>query len=333
MTVRFGLVGYGKGGRFFHAPLVARAEGCALTAAVTRSPRRRAELAADHTGAVAFDDLASMAASGLVDAVTVTTTADTHADLVLEAVDLGLPVVCDKPFALDASAAQRCVDAARAAGVLLSTYQNRRYDNDFRTTRAVVASGALGQVRRIESRLEQFAPPGGVPDSGGGILLDLGAHVVDQVLQLAGPVASVYADVSPERFALQVRHASGVVSEVVGDLALHGRPGPRFRVFGTDAILEVPADDRQADVLMAGGTPADPGWGEVPQASWPILHRGASSTRIPAERADWRDFYTAFAAAVTDGLPVPVDPADSVAGLVVLEAAARSATTGEVVRL
>ncbi|WP_432512201.1 Gfo/Idh/MocA family protein [Kineococcus sp. SYSU DK001] len=331
--MRFGLVGYGKGGRYFHAPLIAHARGCELTAAVTRSPQRRADLVADHPGAVAFDDLASMAASGLVDAVTVTTTADSHADVVLEAVRLGLPVVCDKPFALDSGTAQECVDAARAAGVPLSTYQNRRYDNDFRTVRAVVDSGALGRVRRVESRMEQFAPPGGVPDSGGGILLDLGAHVVDQVLQLAGPVASVYADSERDRFALQLRHVSGVVSEVVGDLALHGRPGPRFRVFGTDATLEVPADDRQADVLMAGGTPADAGWGELPEGSWPTLHRGRASTRVRAERADWRDFYAGFAAAVAEGAPVPVDPADSVAGLVLLEAAARSARTGEVVHL
>jgi len=333
MTVRFGLVGYGKGGRYFHAPLIAAAQGCSLTAAVTRSPRRREELAADHPGAVAFADLASMAASGLVDAVTVSTTADTHAELVLQAIALGLPVVCDKPFALDSATARDCVVAAEKAGVPLSVYQNRRWDSDVSTVRSALTEGVLGSLRRIESRIEQFAPPGGIPDSGGGILLDLGSHVVDQVLDLAGPVELVYAENSRERFVVALRHTSGVTSHVVGDLALHGRPGTRLRVFGDEGILEIPAFDGQADELMAGGSPASPTWGRVPAEFAPTLHRGTSSEPYPATNGDWCEFYRRFARAVADGEPVPVDPSDSVQGLVVLEAAARSASTGETVRL
>lgn len=332
MTIRFGLVGYGKGGRQFHAPLIANAPGCELTAAVTRSPQRRAELAADHPGAQPFDDLAAMAASGLVDAVTVTTTADSHAALVLQAIDLGLPVVCDKPFALDSATAQECVSAAVKAGVPLSVYQNQRWDSDVLSVRSALDSGVLGTLQRIESRIEQFAPPSGIPDSGGGILLDLGSHVVDQVLLLAGPAVSVYAESAVDRFALSLRHASGATSYVVGDLNLHGRAGDRFRVFGTDGILQVPAYDGQADVLMAGGSPAEAGWGTVPEEFSPTLHRGTSSERIAGTSGDWREYYRLFAAVVETGGPVPVDPADSVVGLLVLEAARRSAETGEVVR-
>jgi predicted dehydrogenase len=274
-----------------------------------------------------------MAASGLVDAVTVTTTADSHATLVLQAIELGLPVVCDKPFALDSASGQECVTAAEKAGVPLSVYQNRRWDTDVLSVRSALDSGVLGALQRVESRIEQFAPPGGIPDSGGGILLDLGSHVVDQVLLLAGPATSVYAESAVDRFALSLRHASGVTSLVVGDLGLHGRPGDRFRVFGTEGILQVPAFDGQADVLMAGGSPASPAWGRVPEEFWPTLHRGSTSERIAPTAGDWREFYTGFAAAVADGAPVPVDPADSVAGLLVLEAAARSAATNQVVAL
>lgn len=343
-TVRFGLVGYGKGGQQFHAPLIADAPGCALTAVVTRSPQRRAAAVADHPGVEVFDDLAAMAASGLVDAVTVSTTADSHVPLVLEALDLGLPVISDKPFALDSATAAEALVAAEKAALPLSVYQNRRWDSDVLTVRAALASGRLGTLQRLESHMEQYAPPGGIPDSGGGILLDLGSHVVDQAILVAGPVASVFAQVDrldgrPEnpvcRFVLALRHTSGVASHLVGDLALHGGPGPRFRVFGTEGTLLVPAFDGQADVLMAGGSPRTEGeaWGVVPPTHTPTLHVGTTTEEFPAARGDWREFYTGFAAAVRDGSPVPVDPADSIAGLLVLEAAARSAETGEVVHV
>jgi predicted dehydrogenase len=181
--VRIGLVGYGKGGRFFHAPLIAAAADCELAGVVTRSAERRGELARDHPGTPAYDDLAQLASAG-VDAVAISTPADTHVPLVQEAVSLGLPVVCDKPFALQSAAARQALENAERTGVPLTVYQNRRYDADFLTVRAVLGSGELGQVIRLESRMEQYTPAGGIPASGGGILLDLGAHLVDQALRL-----------------------------------------------------------------------------------------------------------------------------------------------------
>lgn len=337
--VRIGLVGYGKGGRFFHAPLIGAAAGCELAGVVTRSAGRRAELARDHPGRPAYDDLAQLASAG-VDAVAISTPADTHVPLVLEAVSLGLPVVCDKPFALQPAAARGALEEAERAGVLVTVYQNRRFDADLLTVRAVIESGALGRITRFESRIEQYTPPGGIPSSGGGILLDLGAHIVDQALLLFGPVVSVYAELDDAggaagRFFLAGRHAGGVVSHLTGDLVLHGAPGPRFRVFGTLASYDVEAFDGQADALLAGGSPAAAGdaWGVVPRQRWGRLHAGHTTRPWPSERGDWTVFYTSFASAVRGHGAVPVDPRDAVAGLEVLEAAQRSAATGQVVRL
>jgi predicted dehydrogenase len=137
---------------------------------------RRGELERNHPGTPAYDDLAQLASAG-ADAVAISTPAGTHVPLVLEAVSLGLPVVCDKPFALQAAGARQAVEEAERAGVPLTVYQNRRYDADFLTVRAVIDSGKLGRVARFESRIEQYTPPGGIPSSGGGIMLDLGAHV------------------------------------------------------------------------------------------------------------------------------------------------------------
>jgi predicted dehydrogenase len=338
--VRIGLVGYSTGGRIFHAPVIAAAPGCELAAVVTRSPERRRDLARDYPGVPAYDDLAQLGAAGAVDAVAISTPADTHVPLVLAALDLGLPVVCDKPFALDAAAARRALEAAEGAGVPLAVYHNRRFDADVLTVRAVIDSGELGRVTRFESRMEQHTPPGGIPASGGGILLDLGAHVVDQALLLFGAVSSVYAELDDAggragRFFIALRHTAGVVSHLVGDMVLQGEPGPRFRVFGTTGSYDAPTFDGQADALLAGGSPASSGeaWGTVPPERWGRIHSGHTSHQWPSERGDWRVFYTSFADAVRGRGPVPVDPRDAVAGLEVLAAAQRSATTGQVVAL
>ena len=335
--MRIGLVGYGKGGRFFHAPLIAAAEGCELAGVVTRSAQRRDELARDYPGTPAYDDLAQLASAG-VDAVAISTPADTHVPLAVQAVSLGLPVVCDKPFALQSAAARQLLAEAERAGVLVTVYQNRRFDADFLTVRAVIEAGELGRITRFESRIEQYTPPGGIPSSGGGILFDLGAHVVDQALLLFGPVMSVYAEVDdagghPGRFFIAARHAAGVASHLVGDLVLQGTPGPRFRVFGTLASYGVDAFDGQADALMAGGSPAAAGgaWGVVPRERWGHLHAGHTTRPWPSERGDWTVFYASFGDAVRGHGAVPVDPWDAVAGLEVLEAARRSAATGQVV--
>jgi predicted dehydrogenase len=337
--VRIGLVGYSTGGRFFHAPLIVGAAGCVLAGVVTRSPERRQDLERDYPGTPAYDDLSQLAAAG-VDAVAISTPADTHMPLVLEAVSLGLPVLCDKPFALDAAAAAQAVEAAERAGVPLTVYHNRRFDADLLTIRAVLDSGELGRVSRFESRMEQHTPAGGVPTSGGGILFDLGAHVVDQSLLLFGPVGTVYAELDEVegetgRFFVALRHLDGVVSHLVGDMLLQGAPGDRFRVFGARASYDVGTFDGQADALLAGGSPTASGdaWGIVPRERWGRIHTGRATRPWPSARGDWTVLYTGFADAVRGRGPVPVDPQDAVAGLVVLEAARRSAQTGQVIPL
>ena len=340
--VRIALVGYGKGGRFFHAPLIGHAEGCELAAVVARSAERRAEVAADHPGLPVYGGIAELPGDD-VDAVVVTTPLDSHVALVREAVDRGLPVVCDKPFAPDAAAARETVLAAERAGVLLTVYQNRRWDADFRTVRDVVGSGALGEVVSFESRMEQYLPDTGVPTSGGGVLLDLGSHAVDQARVLFGPVRSVYAEVRAvrggngldDRSFAALRHRDGVTSHVTVSLTSQGEPLPRFRVVGDAATVVVPDDDGQTERLLTGRTPADDGaaWGTVPESRWGQVFRGGVATPVPSRTGSWSSFYTGLARAVRGEAPPPVDPWDAVATLEVLDAARRSAATGQVIEL
>ena len=338
--VRIGLVGYGFGGRWFHAPLLRAAAECDFLGVLTSSPERRALVDADHPGLPTFDSLEALRAAG-AEAVAISTPAATHSALTDQALELGLAVVCDKPFALDAAAALRSVELAEQLGLALAPYQNRRWDSDFRTVRALAEEGTLGELTRFESRFERLAPDPGPPASGGGTLRDFGSHLVDQALVLLGPVAGVYAEWRVRESGLDddvflaLTHAKGARSHLWGSWS-QGAPGPRFRVTGTTGSYVVAAlMDGQEEALLAGHTPATLGdsWGAEPPDRWGRVFRGDAGEVVPTLPGAWNAFYPAFAAAVRGLGPVPVDPRDAFATATVLDAARRSATEGVVVPL
>ena len=335
--VRFGLVGYGFGARYFHAPLIVATPDCELVGVMTSSPERQALVAREIPGTSTFASLAALVDAG-AEAVAISTPADTHSSVAEQALDLGLAVVCDKPFALDPDAARQTVDLANERGLRLSPYQNRRWDSDFLTVRRLVADGALGAVTRLESRFERFEPQTGPSKSGGGTLLDFGSHLVDQALVLLGPAVAVYAEWRIRESGLDddvfvaLTHASGARSQLWGNWS-QSAPGPRYRVTGTEATYVLGPGDTQENALLAGETPASLSeqWGVEPPDSYGTLHTGTTSRPYVTERGRWDLFYPTFAGAVRGLNPPPVDPHDAVASATVLEAAKSSAATGAVV--
>jgi predicted dehydrogenase len=336
--VRIGLAGYGLGGRYFHAPLIASAANCEFLGVVTTSPERRRQVAED-LGRPAFASLADLASAG-AEAVAISTPAATHITLTQQALRLGLAVVCDKPFALDADSARTTVELADRLEVPLTVYQNRRWDSDFLTVREILGQGALGTLTVFESRFERFRPEPGPPAAGGGTLLDFGSHLADQALVLAGPVRSVYAEMHyrtdpgglDDDVFIALIHEGGVRSHLWGSWR-QGAPGPRLRVTGTSGAYVIADVDGQEAQLRSGASPASEGerWGVEPPERWGHLLRGDAAEPVPSARGAWNLFYPAFAAAVRGTQPVPVDPWDAVATAAVLDAARLSARTGQVI--
>jgi predicted dehydrogenase len=338
--VRFALVGYGFGGRTFHAPFIAAADECEFAGVVTTSAERRAQVAADHPGVRLYDDLDAAVADG-VEAVAISTPASTHSTLTDVALRLGLHVVCDKPFALDAAAAERSVQLAAETDRLLSPYQNRRWDSDFRTVRQLVDAGRLGSVVRFESRFERFKPDPGPKPAGGGTLLDLGSHLVDQALLLLGDARNVYAELTVLSSGLDddvfvaLEHDNGARSHLWCSVR-QPAPGPRFRVAGSTAAYVVEALlDGQEDQLRAGHTPKSLGdrWGIEPESRWGYVRRGEEREIVETLPGAWQTFYPAFATAVRGDGRVPVAGEEAVATARILDAARQSAITGAVVSL
>jgi predicted dehydrogenase len=231
---------------------------------------------------------------------------------------------------------------------VLTVFQNRRWDSDQLTLARLLAEGRLGAVLRYESRFERWRPAANAaswrdstaPELGGGQLLDLGTHLVDQALVLFGPVTHVYAEVDARRGApsdddafLALRHEHDVISHLRAS-AITAAPGPRLRVLGTKAAFVVRELDGQEDALRSGARPDQvPDWGSEPESHWGRLVAGEEGVPVPSERGDWPRFYALLVKALRDGDPPPVDPHDAVGTLRVLEAARLSATGREVVAL
>ncbi len=343
--LRVGLLGYGLAGRVFHAPLIDATPGLRLHAVVTRDPGRREQARRDHPDARLVDDpdLLWRQADAL-DLVVVATPNRQHVPMARAAVAAGLPVVVDKPLAATAAQARELVAEARRRGVPLTVFQNRRWDGDFLTARRLVAEGALGTVTRFESRFERWRPAirsgwreRGDVDEAGGILFDLGSHLVDQAVQLFGPVRSVYAEVDRRRPGAEVDDDAFVALAHVGGVrshlwmsALAAQLGPRLRVLGDRAAYTTWGLDGQEAALRDGGRPGAAGWGEVPPDRYGRLGVDGDLRPVPTEPGRYQSFYAQVVAALRGGAPMPVDPVDAVATVELIELAHRSALAGAV---
>lgn len=338
--LRVAVVGYGLAGAVFHGPLIEATEGLRVAAVVTSDAERAAAAAARHPGAAVVADAERLwAIADRLDLAVLATPNRTHLPLGLAALEAGLHVVVDKPLAASAADGRRLIDAAQRRGRILTVYQNRRWDGDFLTLRRLVEQGELGEPYRFESRFERWRP---VPKAGwrqlpdaaeaGGLLFDLGPHLIDQALLLFGPARLVHAELDRRRPGavvdddafLALAHDSGVRSHLWMNVVA-ARPGPRFRVLGSRATWTKHGLDVQEERLRQGGDPRQPGFGEEPEAAWGVLDDGERSNAVRTRAGDYAAFYAELARSIRDGTPPPVDAADAVAGLEIIEAARRAA--------
>lgn len=346
---RVGLLGYGLAGRVFHAPIIGQTVGLSLSTIVTSDPARAADAAREVPGArVAGNADAVFEGRERADVVVVATGNAAHVPLARRAVRAGIPVVVDKPLAPRAEEGRGLVRAAADAGVPLTVFHNRRWDDDFLTLRSLLDSGRVGTVHRFESRFERWAPDlragswreRADPAQGGGLLLDLGSHLVDQAIVLFGPVASVTAELDRRRAGSEVdddvfvslTHAGGVRSHLWAS-AVAARPGPRFRVLGSRAGFTCDGLDPQEQQLKDGLRPGDPSWGSRPDGAEGMIGVLDDLEAVTMTAGSYETFYDRLVVALDGGGPLPVDPSDAVAVLEVLEAARTAAASRTVVVL
>jgi scyllo-inositol 2-dehydrogenase (NADP+) len=340
--LRTAIIGFGVSGSVFHAPLIQADPSYTLEAIVTSRPERINKARATYPHARILDtpeELFNQIDTGelKLDLLVLGTPPVNHSKLALAAIKRRLNVVVDKPFVPSSVEGELLIAEAADAGVSLTVFQNRRWDGDFLTLKQLIRDGQIGEVRTFESRFEWWMPEGfknwrdeAPLTEGGGILHDLGAHLIDQAIQLFGPVADVHgetarhgdpgqSDADQEAF-ISILHHSGTRSR----LWMNGqaaRPGPRFHVLGSTAAFTKWGLDGQENALAEGILPTDPQYGVEAPETWGELGTPGESSKVPTERGDYPLFYTQLARSLQTGTPAPVDPHNSVEVLRVIERA------------
>ncbi len=321
--LRVGIVGYGDAGRGIHGRLLHRA-GHRVTDVVTRDPGRAAAAEQDWAGVRVHRDLeALLDRAAELDVVVIASPTGRHLEHALATIDAGVRTVVDKPLGIDTASARQTVEAAERARVGLTVFHNRRWDAEQLTLAGLLAAGTLGTVHRFERRWERWRP---VPKDrwkenavgdGGGLLLDLGSHLVDSAVQLFGPVRGVHAELralttpTEDDVFLALEHASGTLSHLWAG-GLVGAPGPRTRVLGDAGAYLVTGFEGEPTPFAV----LDPG---APNEGW-LVH-GEQTTPVPRAPGEYADFYRAVARWATGTEGPPVDPWDAVRTAEVLDAA------------
>jgi predicted dehydrogenase len=352
--LRVAIVGYGLAGAVFHAPLVASTPGMTVAAIVTSDPQRRIQALRDFPKVTLYatvEELWRKAAQ--YDLAVIATPNRLHVPLGIAAMEHGLAAVVDKPIAPSVAEAQKLINASEETGKLLTVFQNRRWDNDFRTIRSLLDADLdlLGTVTRFESRFERYRPipkhdawrEQSDPEEAGGLLYDLGSHLIDQALVLFGQPTGVYAESERRRPGVQVdddtfvalRFQSGVYAHLWMS-SVARIPGPRMRISGLRGTYEKWGLDPQEGDLREGKRPGSSEWGREPQEKWGRLSTDISGIYIndgPIGMLPgaYEQFYAFLRVALTLGGPPPVDPLEAIETLRVIEAAQESIRSGQII--
>lgn len=340
------LIGYGNAGRIFHAPLIIGVPGLHL--AVVCSSKAQDVLAHwPHVKVVATPS--EVFSNPSIDLVVIATGNESHYPLAREALLAGKHVVVDKPCAVTLAQTEDLLQLAQAQGLVLTVFQNRRWDADFLALQQVIDSGVLGRIVHFESHFDRYRPV--VPDRwreqdlpGSGLWFDLGAHLVDQCLQLFGTPDDIHLDVACQRDGAQVNdyfHAQLRYPKRHPGLRvlLHGSAlvpsvGPRFVVHGTQGSFVKYGLDVQEDALKAGGRPqwgAESGWGRDPQIGSVTVQTdtGPVQTNAPDICGNYLGFYVQLCAHLSGSAGQPaVTPSQVYSAMQLLTLGEQSALQG-----
>lgn len=350
--IRTGVVGFGLAGRVFHAPFVQAVPSLELTAIVQRTGDTAKE-AYPHTAQMrSFEDLLGSD----VELVVLGTPSPTHYALSKQALEAGKHVVCDKPVTTTVAQAEELEAVSAEKGLLFFPFHNRRWDGDFKTLRSLIASGEMGRIVSLDSRFDRYRP---LPKAGawreeeeaGGLLYDIGPHLIDQALTLFGTPHRLWASLRSDRdqgsvpdgvdIHLTFRGPEGRdVLVRLGTTVLAADPAPRYRLYGTRGSYVKYGLDPQEPALVAGGhvppvgsaepwlPEAESMWGTLTVVPDPAVPAQTERSQLQTIPGDYRDYYSNVAAAILGEAEPILTPRAAVRTARVIELATESSRTG-----
>ena len=341
-TINVGLIGFSIGGQVFHAPIIASVDGVRLHKVSARRPEQLEILRNRYPDTVVVDHTDAIIHADDIDVVVVATSNDVHHSLAKAALLAGKHVVVEKPFTITVAEADELIGLARQQNRLLTVHHNARWHSDYLTLRKVVASGRLGRLASFEARFDRFRNtlrPGSWREAdlpGSGIWYDLGAHLVDQSLQLFGLPLAVNADLRIQRpgagavddFEVILHYPDQFKVSLKGAMLVK-EPTPRYALYGMDGTFVKTGVDPQEAALRAGLLPKDdPNWGrESPEirGKLNLLENGEDRIEyVESERGDNRGFYRNLYEAIVTGAELAVQPEQARNVIYVIQMAEKS---------
>lgn len=342
--VQVGLIGYGLSGKVFHAPIIESVNGLQLKKVVSSNPQK---VHADYPDAEVVASVEELLTDEQIDLVVVATPNVTHFPYAQQALLSGKHVVVEKPFVNTSAEAEELIKLAEEKNLLLSVYQNRRWDNDFLTLKKTIESGTLGDIYSYEAHYDRYRPEvvnrwreQDLP--GSGMLYDLGAHLIDQALHLFGLPKTVWGDVFKQRpdskaddyFHLVLGYENGLRA-ILHSGSIVKQSGPRFQVHGSKGSFIKYGLDPQEDALRQGQKPGAPGWGKDQEQFYAEVTVGTGNLKISGKAetlpGSYESFYKGIYDAITSGGPVPVPAVEAMNTIKVIETAIKSSREGRVI--
>ncbi|KAH8815569.1 hypothetical protein F5884DRAFT_852038 [Xylogone sp. PMI_703] len=357
-TYNVGVIGYGLSAKVFHIPLILVTPSFTLHSIVQRTPKPNDSAAADHPNAKIYSSATDMFADPAIDIIVVTTTPETHFSFTKAALEAGKHAIVEKPFVPTAKEAAELDQISQRTGKLICVYQNRRWDSDFLTVKQLIDTGKLGRVVEFETHFDRWKPvrpetwKGTLAmDQAGGVIYDLGVHIIDQAYVLFGlpkTVTCVFSNQrgddaeEPDSFTVLLDYGKGgpLVTAKAGVMSIEVEQ-LRYWIRGSKASYKKFHLDVQEDQLRAGKKPGDEGFGiegEDRAGSLVVMGEGNKPRQEVCRNVTPQTYaalYGEFAKAIEEGRAdaVPVKAREAADVLRIIEAARESAKSGKSVAL
>ena len=328
---------FGMSGVVFHAPFINHHPGFNLYGVWERTKNLAAE---KYPGIKTFRSLEEILADDAVDLVIINTPNYTHYDYTKKAILANKHVIVEKPFTNTVAEGEELIALAIERNIKMSVFHNRRFDSDFRTVKQVVNQQLLGDIIDVEIHFDRFKQELSpkihkeTPGPGTGVLYDLGSHLADQALTLFGKPTGVFGDIRTVRplsqiddyFDVMLFYPNLRVRLKSSLLVREALPG--FILHGTRGSFLKNRTDVQEVSLLKGETPATPGYGIELKSEQGLLHTEEDGNiirkYIPTLAGNYLDYFEEMYQAIANNQPVPVEAADALMVIKIIEAAYQS---------
>ncbi|CAH8283684.1 putative dehydrogenase [Mariniflexile fucanivorans] len=340
------LCSYGMSGHVFHAPFISANPNFNLYGVYERTKN---ETHKQHSKAKIFRTLESMLIDDNIELVVINTPNVTHYDFTKKAINAGKHVIVEKPFTATVAQAEELIELAKEKNLLISVYQNRRYDSDFKTVKKVLNDGLLGTIVEAEMHYDRYEPVLSykthkeTPTEAVGSLYDLGSHLIDQALVLFGMPEAIFADLNSFRpkskvgdyFDLKLFYPSHRVILKSSYYVREALPG--YIIHGTNGSFIKPKTDVQEKDLQSGKIPGTCNWGTESDKDNGWLHTEMDGEiikkHIPTLKGDYMAYYDGIYETLRNNKQVPVSAEEGLNVIKIIELALKSHKERKVIYL